>query len=319
MRHGLRKEPLSRAIAQEEPKLLEEILPKDSEEKRRRNITWKLFRGLAGFVVNSIMTKVEALQTSFYLRFSYTYQLRNIENGKMMLFHTNLGGNPTLLTTHAAAREWLHEKDASRLDTDQVERPNTKWSFQRWVQVQVKAILVEPPLLGQGRRPDWLRNKKGLYGLETFNDNMCLFRCIAVHRGTRPNRCTEEAVELAKKLFRVNDQQVQLMHAVEFTELKSVEEKFKRGIHVHEPSEDGTWRLIRQPAHYEAAGIEPMIISWYSDHAFLIKDIKKIAKIYACAHCNQQFTNAQNLQRHADRCTSGKTEVICPGRVVARP
>jgi len=101
------------------------------------------------------MTKVEALQTSFYLRFSYTYQLRNIENGKVMLFNTNLGGSPTLLTTHAAAREWLHEKDASRLDTNQVDLPNTKWSFQRWVQVQVKAILVEQPLLGQGRLPDW--------------------------------------------------------------------------------------------------------------------------------------------------------------------
>ena len=80
MRHGYRKEPLSRAIAQEGPKLLEEIIPKDSEEKGRRAITWKLLRGLAGSVVDSIMTKVEALQTSFYLRFSYTRQLRNIEN-----------------------------------------------------------------------------------------------------------------------------------------------------------------------------------------------------------------------------------------------
>jgi len=51
----------------------------------------------------------------------------------------------------------------------------------------------------------------------------------------------------------------------------------------------------------------------------LIKDIKKIANIYACAHCNQLFTQAWNLQRHADRFTSGKTEVICPGTVVARP
>jgi len=86
--------------------------------------------------------------------------------------------------------------------------------------------MVEQPLLGQGRLPDWLRNKKGLYALGIFNDNMCLFRCSAVHRGTRPDRCTEEAVELAKKFFRVNDQQVQFMHAVEFTELKKVEEKF---------------------------------------------------------------------------------------------
>jgi len=88
---------------------------------------------------------------------------------------------------------------------------------------------------------------------------------------------------------------------------------------VYKPSEDGTWRLIRQPAHYEAIGIEPMTIGWYGGHAFLIKGIKKVANIYACAHCNQQFTKALDLQRHADRCTSGKTEVICPGTVVARP
>ena len=60
MRHGYRKEPLSRAIVQKGPKLLEEIIPKDSKEKGRRTITWKLLRGLAGSVVDSIMTKVEA-------------------------------------------------------------------------------------------------------------------------------------------------------------------------------------------------------------------------------------------------------------------
>ena len=110
MRHGYRKEPLSRAIVQQGPKFLEKIIHKDSEEKGHNTITWKLLRGLAGSVVDSIMTKVKALQTSFYLRFSYTCQLRNIENGKVMLFHTNLGGSPSLLTTHTVARECLHEK-----------------------------------------------------------------------------------------------------------------------------------------------------------------------------------------------------------------
>ena len=118
-----------------------------------------------------------------------------------------------------------------------------------------------------------------MYALDTFNDDLCLFRCIAVHRGVSPNRCTEKAVELAKQFVGPNDQQVQLLYAVEFTELKKVEEKFKLGIRVYEPSEDGTWRLIRQPAHYEAIGIEPMTIGWYGGHAFLIKDIKKIANI----------------------------------------
>jgi len=103
------------------------------------------------------------------------------------------------------------------------------------------------------------------------------------------------------------------------SELKKVEEKFKLGIRVYDPSEDDTWRLTRQPAHYEAVGIEPMTIGWYGDHAFLIKDIKKVANIYACAHCSQQFTKTCNLQRHVDSCTKGETQVHCPGEVVERP
>ena len=114
-----------------------------------------------------------------------------------------------------------------------------------------------------------------MYALDTFNDDLCLFRCIAVHRGVRPYRCREKAVELAKQFVGANDQQVQLLHAVEFTELRKVEEKFKLGIRVYEPRDDGTRRLIRQPAHYEAIGIEPMTIGLYGGHAFLIKDIKK--------------------------------------------
>ena len=77
-----------------------------------------------------------------------------------------------MLRTYAAAKEWLTEKDAMRLDMANLPRPNTKWVFQRWVQVEVKAILVEQPLLGQGLLPDWLRNKKGLYALDTFDDNI---------------------------------------------------------------------------------------------------------------------------------------------------
>ena len=50
------------------------------------------------------MLKVETLERAFYLRYSYTYRLRNIENGKVTLFHKNLGGSPTLMTNPDAAR-----------------------------------------------------------------------------------------------------------------------------------------------------------------------------------------------------------------------
>ena len=62
--HWADKEPLASKVIRKGPKLLEEIIPKDIGAKGRRTITWKLFRGLAGSVVDRIMPKVEALQTS---------------------------------------------------------------------------------------------------------------------------------------------------------------------------------------------------------------------------------------------------------------
>jgi len=138
------------------------------------------------------MLKVETLETAFYLRYSYTYRLRNIENEKVMLFHKNLVGSPTLITNLDAAREWIQKKDESRLNIDKIERPNKKWSFAGWLQVEVKAVLTKQPTLGHGQLPDWLRNNMGICALDGYNDNLCLFRCLAVHRGARPDRCTKK-------------------------------------------------------------------------------------------------------------------------------
>jgi len=146
--------------SEEGERILEEIQPKESEAKGRRTITWKLFQNLNKATVDRFMTKIEELQTSFYLRYSFTYRLRHIINGKVMLWDKNLGGSKTLLTTHATAREWLQKKADSGLTIDKIKRPNTKWRFTGWVQVEVKAILSNQPLLGAGQLPDWLRNKK---------------------------------------------------------------------------------------------------------------------------------------------------------------
>jgi len=40
-----------------------------------------------------------------------------------------------------------------------------------------------------------------MLALDTYRDNLCLWRCIAVHRGSRPDRSTTPARELAKSFF----------------------------------------------------------------------------------------------------------------------
>ena len=56
-----------------------------------------------------------------------------------------------------------------------------KWVFVSLFNVNVKLVL---PPSGTGTLPDWLRNLvhgQGVVALDTFNYNLCLWRCIGVH------------------------------------------------------------------------------------------------------------------------------------------
>ena len=64
----------------------------------------------------------------------------------------------------------------------------------------------QQPLLGTGPLPDWLRNLahgRSMVALDTYQDNLCLWRCIAVHRGARLDRSTKAAHGLAKSFFKL--------------------------------------------------------------------------------------------------------------------
>ena len=92
------------------------------------------------------------------------------------------------------------------------------------------------------------------------------------------------------------------------------------GIRVYEPErlEDGevVWHLIRTPP---AKLTNILTIGIYEGHAFVIKDITKLAKVYLYVHCLARFNKACNLQRHAERCSQGKTVIECPAEKVELP
>ena len=42
-----------------------------------------------------------------------------------------------------------------------------------------------------------------MVALDTYQDNLCLWRCIAVHRGALPHRTTKAASGLAKSFYKL--------------------------------------------------------------------------------------------------------------------
>lgn len=87
---------------------------------------WRVFRDLNDSTVDRFMTKIGELQTAFWLRYRTSYNIKLVETGKVVLWHSKLGGNKRLIKTQADAREWLEEKDEICLDKQRLDRPYTK-------------------------------------------------------------------------------------------------------------------------------------------------------------------------------------------------
>ena len=159
--------------------------PEVVEGRRTLEIKFDRFGGLN--LESSIADQInrsleERVRSRFKLEITSWIQLQNTEDGSMMdWFNRELGESPWFETL-VAAREWVSRQEEARLAN--IDRPNTKWSYELTKSVYVKVILDRHPLfLGLGQLPDWLRNKRGVLSLDTYDDNRCLFRCIAVHRG----------------------------------------------------------------------------------------------------------------------------------------
>ena len=77
------------------------------------------------------------------------------------------------------------------------------------------------------------------------------------------------------------------------------------------------WHLRKNPFDKLLKNI--MTIGIYDGHAFLIKDIGKLARICACVDCRARFTQACSFQRHAKTCAQGRKIIDCPNEQVKVP
>jgi len=141
------------------------------ESRGRRFIRWRFIRGLEKDLTPNFMEKIrENVSTSFFVRHIFAYQLRNIEDGTVILYHKN-EGSPWFKEL-SKAEEWLSEQETKRLEYGNVERPNTKWVFGSFFSVEVKVVLDREPV------------DSGVGYLSRQPVSMALYRCAP--RGSPP-------------------------------------------------------------------------------------------------------------------------------------
>ena len=87
------------------------------------------------------------------------------------------------------------------------------------------------------------------------------------------------------------------------------------GIRVYEPERQQNGEIywhLRKNSSDKLTNI--MTIGIHEGHAFLIKDVTKLAKTYVCNDCRDRFTQACHLQRHVKTCSQGTTIIDCPNK-----
>ena len=242
--------------------------------------------------------------------------MRNVENGETMVYYTNT--NSPWLDRLSKTQEWLTKQEELRLQGEKINSPNTKWVFEKHLFIDVKVILDRENLCKSDLDDCLIGSKKKgqVISLDTFNDNLCIFRCLAVHRGANKQFNTRRARELAQSFFFFIYPKLPFITLQQFNLL---EKHFKQGIAAYSVTNACDFILTHTPSHYDKVSHPTMYIGLYEGHAFLITDINKVTNNYTCGECMARFTQADNLNRHIKTCTRGRTNSECPGNRILAP
>ena len=235
---------------------------------RRRTIKWRFDKGLTKPLVSQMLNRIRySVRTRHKVNFRYAYKLRNTETNEYLIYYKNINSHWShWFSKLSETKEWLQEKEELRLQGEKIDRPNTKWVFESTVFVDLKIILDRQPLqIGLGRLPDWLRNKREVISLDTFNADLCIFRCIAVHQGAHIRDNIRRTRELARSFFGGNPKPCGNVITLQHFHL--LERHFKQGIAAYTVTNDGDFVFSYTPSRYDKVGPPTMTVGIYEAHA----------------------------------------------------
>ena len=102
--------------------------------------------------------------------------------------HQALNSSPGMFTNLKDIQAFIKECEQKRLDLGNEEvwlkayLPATRTIEVRDNYEGKVLVASNEPLLGCGPLPDWLRDKRCVYVLDTLDDNLCVWRCLAVYK-----------------------------------------------------------------------------------------------------------------------------------------
>ena len=254
----------------------------------------------------------------------------------------------------AEIKEYIRQCEQKRLDLEDAETwskaylPATatyasKGVYEgrvRFTSVSTKIILLNEPLLGCGPLPKWLADKKCIYAIDKINDNLCFWRCLAIHQRIMKGKkrleedTNRESLKLARDFYRKPNLKREDVKPTRLVDFENIAKQFKVNIRLFELAKGSktVWKLVFGKNQFKknlpCVDIGLFVYGDYDEdedeedkrdsrqgHCFFIKDIELLTKLWECGGCGQRFNDHRNYNRHVTggTCGGGKTKLICPG------
>ena len=264
-------------------------------------------------------------QMSYRLNLNFAYILRHRETRELRYFRAvgqhGLFDSPIVISSRTDLKKLLIKLRNMNLNEFLLQqRPDTKWSVELVTNV-LFSVYKSRFLLGakEVEMPDYIRNNPSINCLTknaktdaTYTDNLCLFRCLASHKGQ-----DVRSVEIpARQLF----QEWANFKGLETTppdfqglnmdrDMHNFDDFYKINVEIYSLDLSGAAKIQYRSHNLHS---ETMYLNLHETHLSYIRNFLFYAKKYQCKFCKQLWNDYKEHKRHEIRCKN-KTKYVYPG------
>ena len=286
----------------------------DSEiQKGRHSVINFAVNNLTAQVIEEKLDRVlDKLKCVAKLNLALGFILKNIEDGTFRYFYAH--ENNTLLEQSklvsnkddmAKLKEILKKTDV--IESCTKERSNTKWRFFKLTNSTIFAALLKDIPMGckDAVLPESLLKNHTVNCLtfekntrKPYNDNLCLFRALALH--LHGNERLEEETSKLFNLFLVNstNPDPSKFQGVCMHDIAAVEDMVKTNFFIYDIDLiDGA--MVGELARRSIKKYETNVqLIRYNSHICYVDNINALFKAFRCPTCDKYFQKTGKMERH---------------------
>ena len=271
-------------------------------------------------------------KTAFKVNISMGFILQNKVTKEYRFFWSSQNNQlffskPTLIRNSEDKKSFIDEINNTDL-VEKIIRPNSQWTFVKVTNITFYVYrLVGVPIGSPLELPGYLLKNKGLFSLvnnvntgKRYNDQKCLFRCLAIHQGATLKGLERKSNKLLKVFC--HKAGITKFSGVTLDQLEVISRIFNTPINVYQQEDNRKTNFLLRSTLQEGKVLN---LNLYSDpdgeieHFSYINDLDIYSQNYRCPKCDKIWERSGNFHRHVRTCEVGVKKMYYNGTFKLKP